>query len=623
MTNSAHCNQSGRVILLLCTLLAVAADTPDTAIRKVRQGLQHYRNNAFEEAETAFAEASEEAPENPVITFDKACAARAAGDVDQARSLFRKAAAAKDPRLSVKSHYNLGCLEADMAREKLGEDPLAAVGEAREEAINLMLTSVRHYRDALRIDAQHKGARHNLELIRLYIKHIQSQWAERDKQKARDEKNLLQFLKMIEDRETEIRATTRFLNDEADSVSKRKAIADLIDAQRTLQEELEPLKQKISQELQAPQQQTAPSSTGQTDPANEQNQQAEKLLHALADEAGKQMIAAADALQSKDFEAAEQSETESLNQLNQVYMVVAPYPSLLQRAIQQQQSMVPQASDETVETDGDSESSGDENDTSDAGELEVGEHEAVAQAEQQSRISDWAQVLPLKAEQALPAMKQQLDAISQTAENAEPEQADGESEEGEAPGDEDQVELTEEQKAAKQQQEQMQEQLKQMEGLVKSMELAVELGPEAEEHSRTAHQKLLSKDVSAAGPEQKETLRILKEIAEPLKQDPPPEQDQQNQDQNQQQDDQQQNQNDKDNQDGDQGQQQPRQEPSDEEDKSKEQQDEKRQDRQSEQKKQQAESVLRQARERERKHREMQKQIQAILGRAIKVDKDW
>jgi hypothetical protein len=386
------------------------------------------------------------------------------------------------------------------------------------------------------------------------------------------------------------------------------------------------LKQKISQALQASQQQTAPSSTGQTDPAKEQNQQAEKLLYALADEAGKQMIAAADSLQSKDFEAAEQSETESLNQLNQVYMVVAPYPSLLQRAIQQQQSMVPQASDETVETDGESESSGDENDTSDADEPEVGAHEVVAQAEQQSRISDWAQVLPLKAEQALPAVKQQLDAISQTADNAgpaEPELADGESEEVEAPGDEDQVELTEEQKAAKQQQEQMQEQLKQMEGLVKSMELAVELGPEAEEHSRTAHQKLLSKDVFAAGPEQEETLRILKEIAEPLKQDPPPEQDQQNQDQNQQQDDQQQNQNDKDNQDGDQGQQQPRQEPSDEEDKSKEQQDEKRQDRQSEQKKQQAESVLRQARERERKHREMQKQIQAILGRAIKVDKDW
>ncbi len=36
-----------------------------------------------------------------------------------------------------------------------------------------------------------------------------------------------------------------------------------------------------------------------------------------------------------------------------------------------------------------------------------------------------------------------------------------------------------------------------------------------------------------------------------------------------------------------------------------------------------AESVLRQARDRERQHKDLQKQLRAILGQRIKVDRDW
>ena len=70
----------------------------------------------------------------------------------------------------------------------------------------MLLTSVRHYRDVLNLNPQHKDARHNLELIRLFIKHIQSQWAERDRQRDREEKDLLQFILMLEEKEAKANA---------------------------------------------------------------------------------------------------------------------------------------------------------------------------------------------------------------------------------------------------------------------------------------------------------------------------------------------------------------------------------------------------------------------------------
>ena len=133
------------------------------------------------------------------------------------------------------------------------------------------------------------------------------------------------------------------------------------------------------------------------------------------------------------------------------------------------------------------------------------------------------------------------------------------------------------------------------------MELALELAPDAELHSNQAVEYLVANEVEQASPEQTETLRILNEIAEPLKND---EQDQQ-QDDNQSQEN-------NENQDKQQN-----------ESKDQQQDKDSQQEQQKQQKQQNAESLLRQARERERDYRKKLKEQQAIFGTGIKVDKDW
>jgi hypothetical protein len=633
------------VVAILLLPASSGADTPDAAVTKVRDGIQQFRNSEFSQAEKSFAEASEIAPENATILFDEACAALAAKDNDQARELFRKAALAKTSTVSEQVHYNLGCLEADAAREKLGDDPVSATGDVREESVQLMLAAVRHYRDTLALNAQHRDARHNLELIRLYIKHIQSQWAERDKQKDREEKNLLQFLKMIEERETQLRTTIMALADEPDSVQKRQSAKETADGQRTLQEEIEPLKQKIDAELQASQQAaggphsaspTSPSQPGslvqpggaaQTSPPDEQMEQARQLLHQLTDEAGQNMLIAADALDAEDSAAAIAAQTESLMLLHQLYMALAPYPGILQRAIKQQQTLLeddaetdePLAPSEddsesleaTVSAEGREQKSG-STDDADAAALDATDIAAVPDAatdfellrESQSRITDFSRMLSLKAEAELPQVQQQLQTLRQAA-PAEPSEPDAATADDE---DENEKELSEEEAAAEAQRQQLQQQLKQAEGLARSMELAVQLAPEAEQHSQAAVDRLSQQQEAVT--EQQETHRILKQIAEPLvdEDQDQQDQDQQNQDNNKQ--DQQQDEN------GDQEEQNQEEQNNDQQQPNEEQQD-------AQSKQDKAESVLRQARERERQHKDLQKQLRAILGQRIKVDRDW
>lgn len=631
-----------KVCVLALVVSSLAADTPATAVRKVREGLQQFRDNKFSDAETSFTEAEQIAPENAIILFDKACAAMAGGDPEQARGLFRSASLAKDPRLAVKAHYNLGCLEADDARARLGEDPAAVEGEAREECVETLRASIRHYRDVLRLEPEHPDARHNLELIRLYIKHLQSQWAERDRQKDRQEKDLLQFLKMIEDRQAQIRSVTKALSGEDGSVFLRQAAMESADSLRSLQEEIEPLKEKITQQIQAAQQGGAAPQQGGSAAPSEELQQAEKMLHQAADTIGDKLIKAASQLEATELTSAASTQTDGLNSTNQLYMTIAPYQDVLQRALKQQQTLAPDAPENDaaengeaveVETTEDTTANVPDNTQLEDDEVvtppvDVDPEKAI---EDQTRITEWSTVLSMKAEAELPQVQQQLDGLRQSMPPAEDGESASETEEPEeeirinidpalqpsvkTPGATIDDDLSEEEKAAQAQQQQLEQQLKQLEGMVESMRLAIEKGPSAAEHSTAAVSALAESSLPAAGEEQLETLKILKEIAEPLKSDQQDDQqqneDQQDQgDQDQENKDQQKDKNGQDNKDKDQQQQQ---EPK-EDDK---QQQQKQSDRQ------RAESMLRQASERERKHREDQKKLRALIMQGTKVDRDW
>ena len=357
---------------------------------------------------------------------------------------------------------------------------------------------------------------HILEVIRLFIKHIQSQWEERDRQKARDEKNLLQFLQMIEEQQESILVGSRaFAAGQDSNVPKHlhRELLEIAEMQRTLFEEIQPLKDKISSELQ----QAAGQQPGQNAPGGADAAEAVTLLRGIADQAGKFMLSSADRLVEREAAAAVAEQSSTLGQLNQIYMAVAPYQNLLQRSIQKQQALIPDIGESTEYPNPADEAEGSTNKTKDSTTkhstdgpespetVNDPERDVAPDADQQGRITSWSQMLPLKAEQTLPQLKQQLQAMSESA--ATPETVT----ESKQPDNDNDPQQADEQAA------QHQQQLEQLEGLIESMELALELSPEAESYSRKATDQLLARNLSAASAEQSETLRVLKEIAKPLK----------------------------------------------------------------------------------------------------------
>jgi hypothetical protein len=267
-----------------------------------------------------------------------------------------------------------------------------------------------------------------------------------------------------------------------------------------------------------------------------------------------------------------------LNQLNEIYMVVAPFANVLQRAIPVQDGLMKQceAGSSAALEDTEDESAS----TATTQGQRVVDFEELAW--EQSRITNWTRLLSLKAEAERPQLEAQLESIKSqatddtAAANSSPQ----------PPTDEDSPDPA-----------------KQLAALVESMDKAIELAPLAEEHSASAESRIRAEETAEGVVEQQEALRLLKEIAEPLK-------DEENQDSEDQNEDQKQD-----------GQQESGEQKDDGSEKD-EQQNQQSEEQQSPSR-EQAESVLRRAREREREHRDLEKQLRKILGGVVPVDKDW
>ena len=605
-------------LLLIGVAASLGFNPASTAVEKVREGIRYFSDGKFEPADKSFTEADKAEPNNATIAFDRACALAAAGDpekVDEARTLFRDAALARDISLAGRAHYNLGTLSAEQGRATLGENPVEAAPEKREEGVSQLLAAVGHYRDCLKLDKGHSNARHNLELIRLFIKHIQDQWEKRDREKAREEKGLLEFLAMIEQRQTVLRSAVQALSEEEDSPQRRQAASELSDSQVELRDEIEPLKEKIAEEIAAAQQASAGNGAAQDPGQSSQMEQAQPLLQKIADEAGSRMETAASEIKDAAFQDARAKQLESLDRLNDIYMALAPFTNVLQRAVKQQEQLtstsetltgLDEQPDEQAPSDASSKEDAErenENNVDDPGEISLSNNEFSELTLRQSRVKDWSRMLSLKAQAELPQVDAQLQA-AQAQNEANP----GDGKTAPVPADDDVSEKDEDstEPDAKSAEENA---LAQLEGMKASLEKAIELAPKAEEHALAAAGSLEDTELAKALPDQQQALKFLREIAEPLKKD-----DQQQGDDKQDQDQQ--------NEEGEKGDQNQQSQNDQQQNKSDEQ---KKQDQQQkgQSQRERAMSVLRRAREREREHRDLQKQVQQLIGGRIRVDRDW
>ncbi|MFH1999073.1 MAG: hypothetical protein ABIK28_05285 [Planctomycetota bacterium] len=551
--------------LFLCRGVAQAVDPGE----KVKEGIRLFQSGDLEGAGKAFDDADVALPDDLRIAFDRACVFAGMNDTDKAIEFLQKAALSRDETLAIAAHFNLGAVAAACAKTLFGEQPEDATPEIRQEGLEQLNRAVRHYRDCLDLNTNHEDARHNLELIRLWIKHMEAVWKEKDRQKTREEMDLLQFLEMIENRQLGLLAACRNLAQETDSPLRRQALDETADAQRELADEITPLKEKIEQALQAqlqgaggmpgPQPGAAAGGAGPGGMPGMDPEQIKKLTELIeemkgwADESGAAMQEVAGFIPASPEEASPRQK-QAVDSLRRIFDIVAPYPTTVQKSLQTEQAIVNSTSP-LVET------------PEEAGKVHFDDL-----SWQQERIAKLSDVMAFKAKEGLKTME------AQEAQSTDPSQP--QPPRPVAPG-------TDPDEAKKQQ-----------EGLKKSMEIAVARCPEVHTLASSAAESLGKQDAPAALPDEEKALKILKEIAEPL-----PKNDEQQQNQNQQNKEQQEQENKEEQEQKDQGEQE--------------------QEQQQDLSRQQAEDLLQKAKEREKEGREKEEQARRTLIQPGKVDKDW
>ena len=580
-----------RLAHLTILLAAIAALVPclaqagtREAAEKVREGIAAYRSGDYAQAATAFQEADVARPDDLRIAFDRAMALAGQGDAAKAVELLHKAALSPDTDLAVRARYNLGCLAAAKAKQAFGKHPETASPEIRKAGLADLAQAVGHFRDCLRLDKDHADARHNLELIRLWIKSMESLWEQADRKKQRDETDLAAYLQMLEEKQRALRTAAQALVKADDSPKRREAQRAAGVEQSKLGEEIGPLKEKIEATLSKAAQQapaaTPPGGASATapTPVPEEVRKAIAQLQSMADDAGRSIGAAVGHFHAGKPAEAVRTQSETVEKFNAKCRAVVPYPSLVQRAVGTQQGLVdasrPQSSDGGQSPPSGAAASSGPPEKKNASTPPSPCLDTAEAAWNQGFVTHYSEVLPPLAKEGLRQLQAMpVDAAASSASSSK----SGSGKPAASPED----------------------LKKEREGLKRSMEKAVELGPKVEKLSAEAAGLLRDRKLAEALPRQQEALRLLKEIAEPLpKQNQP-----------------QQNQEDPKNQDQD---QQDQKQPPKQDQK---QTDAKQKQEQASQ--QQTEAAIRQVQERQQKRQEMEKQLQRYQASPGRVDKDW
>ncbi len=593
-TAAPHPKVATKCLLAALLLLpAQALASVPEAAREVDKGLAAFRGGDFKAAAEAFSAADRALPDQPRIAFDLGCAYAAEGKHVEATEQFRAAALSPDVKLAATAHYNLGCLELSKAKTIFGESPEEAASEVREEGIAMLVQAAGNFRDALAVDPQLTDPRYNLEAVRLWIKHIKEVWRQRDRDKLRKEMNLLQFLGMLEGRQRELRTSGRTLAETPPSPLRREEIRTIEKEQRYLAEEIEPLKQKVAAALG-----TAPQPGGAAPPnVGADSQKALSLLNNLADEVHGAMRKAADSLAAGNPPDAVATQSASVEKLDQVFMAVAPFVNLVQKAVKTQQGLIDRSKGAI------------------SAEMESEESEKSEKGEavwNQRFISSYGRILPAKAQRELEQLEK-----APAAQPAMPDPQNGKAEDAA--------------KAAEKQK-------KQQEEMKRALKAGVELAPKVEELSVQAVAALSAAKPAEALPLQEEALKLLKEMLpkqeqQKNKQDKKDEQnkqDQQNKDQNKQdKKDKDKQKKDEQNKDKEKDKQKKDQQNKDQQKKDQQKKDREKDKTQAQKQqkeklsKQEAKAVMRKARERRQQRKELEKALQERLYRHEKVDKDW
>jgi Ca-activated chloride channel family protein len=313
---------------------------------QVRAGLKHYQAAEYDSAEKLFASAATEldktrSSQAAIAAFDEACALHRKGDKEKAHERYLKAGLSPDKAIATASHFNLGTLSAENARSIAGENPEKVTPEDRQKILDELKQSVASYRHALEMNPDHHQSRRNLELVRTWIKYYSDRWNEIDRQKRRDESNLIQYLEFLMTTQTAMQDAIQQLpeNVPLDVYAQFKKDQDELAA------ELPFLREKIAAELR-PQE----SSPGANTPArltpppsiSPEVKAGIELLQSWSDKAADSMQSASSALLKTKTADAVTHQQEAVTQLDQIWDAVIPFHPLLAKELSDQTAIAEQ-----------------------------------------------------------------------------------------------------------------------------------------------------------------------------------------------------------------------------------------------------------------------------------------
>jgi Ca-activated chloride channel family protein len=322
----------GTALVLVASVAAISrADNPADA---VREGMSWYGKGEFDKARDRFATAREQfdsadAAKAAIAAFDQACASHKKGDIAAAREMYLKAGLAHDKTLAASAHFNLGTLAGQEASRLAGEHPENVSAEKRPEILDQLKASVASFRHCLELQPDNARARRNIELVRQWIKFYSDQWLAHDREKRRQETNLLAFLEFLIETQRALREAVKALpaTSPADAYAEPKRLQD------ELHDEIGPLKEKIKTELTPPPQ---PQGGNAPQASSSELEQGIALLQGWAGAAGDKMTSAASQLDARKIEPGAADQQAAIDELEKIWDAVIPFQALLARDLADQ-----------------------------------------------------------------------------------------------------------------------------------------------------------------------------------------------------------------------------------------------------------------------------------------------
>ncbi|MBK6939723.1 MAG: VWA domain-containing protein [Planctomycetes bacterium] len=335
------------LVLLIAFGAAPAADAGSTDPEVVdggvaaihREGLDELAAGRFDRAAELFREARLLAPGVPRLQLAAGFAARGTGDLDAAESAFRAAAGGADAAATRLAFQCLADLEVQRAKEKIGPDPEVLEGDARSEVEAAIERAAAHARSALRVDRDSADARHDLELLRLWLARMKEAWARRDAAKAQEEaarKDVVQLFAELIAQQLAVREVVEPLVDAAATPQRADAARGAATTQRESLATLDLVRAKFDEAKRQ----------AEAEPASDERDHA--LENANANLAGVAALvaaveASANALDADEVGPAHAQGLALLTQLHGVLFSIATFEPTLKHLVERQDGVVERA----------------------------------------------------------------------------------------------------------------------------------------------------------------------------------------------------------------------------------------------------------------------------------------